>query len=386
MADVPPANGFVPAPADYAELAARELRWRKMIAAAPDAMVVVDQDGTIQFVNAQTAKLFGYTEAEIVGMNVDVLVPDRFRGTRDNRRSSYVHDPVTRPMGAGLDLFGRRRDGTEFPAEVSLSPIDAGEEMVVLAAIRDVSERKRAEAAVQELADARRRRQEALQINDSIVQRASLAAYALERGDAEHARAAIAETLRAARELIGNMVESGPGGLVVAALADTTEVPREQAAAAAPVPAPAAPREAAPGSVRVLLVDDTADVRTALRTVLTAAPGFTVVGEAADGAEGVRLAAELEPDVVLLDLSMPVMDGLTALRHLHAGQPRTKVVVLSGYGSDQAGAEAMAAGATAYVEKGGSARQLVRMLRELFGDAGAPDRLTRAPGSATLGR
>ena len=371
MADAPQAFEPDPVPAAYAELAARELRWRKMIAAAPDAMVVVDQRGIIQFANAQTARLFGYPEDEIVGLGVDVLVPDRFRAAHDGHRDSYVHDPVTRPMGAGLELFGRRRDGSEFPAEVSLSPIDTGEETVVLAAVRDVSERKRAVGAVQELAEARRRQQEALQINDSIVQRASIAAYALERGDDAQARDAIAETLRAARELIGNMVESGPHGLVTAALADTTDAPSVPVAPAAPAPAVAG----APGDVRVLVVDDTADVRAALRAVLNASPDFTVVGEACDGAEGVRLAAELQPDLILLDLSMPVMDGLTALRHLHVELPATKVVVLSGYGHDQAGAEAVAAGATAYVEKGGSTRQLVRMLRDLF-----------AHREATLGR
>ena len=361
--------------AGAAELAARERRWRNMIAAAPDAMLVVDQQGTILFVNEQTSTLFGYDEQEILGKSVDLLVPDRFRGTHSGRRRGYVDDPVLRPMGAGLDLFGRRRDGSEFPAEVSLSPIGSGAELVVLAAIRDVSERKRAEAAVQELAEARRRRQEALQINDSIVQRASVAAYALDRGDEAHARSAIAETLRAARELIGNMVESGPSGLLSAALAET---PEQRPADAARAPAAPEPAPAATGSVRVVVVDDTADVRMALRAVLTAAPDFTVVGEAGDGAEALRVVAEVQPDLVLLDLSMPVMDGLTALRYLRADHPQVKVVVLSGYGHDQAGAEAVAAGAAAYVEKGGSTRQLVRMLRDLF-----PERLA-APAPATV--
>jgi PAS domain S-box-containing protein len=125
---------------------AAETRFRGLLEAAPDAMVIVGDRGRIALVNGQTETLFGYARAELLGQPVETLVPERFRIQHPAHRKGYFSDAVPRPMGAGLDLFGRRKDGTEFPAEISLSPMDAEDGRIVIAAIRDISARKKAEA------------------------------------------------------------------------------------------------------------------------------------------------------------------------------------------------------------------------------------------------
>jgi PAS domain S-box-containing protein len=111
---------------------------------APDAIVGVGAAGQIVLANAQTEALFGYARAELLGQAVEVLVPERFRGAHSGHRSGYFGDPRTRPMGAKLELFGRRRDGSEFPAEISLSSIETDGGVLAIAAVRDVSEREQA--------------------------------------------------------------------------------------------------------------------------------------------------------------------------------------------------------------------------------------------------
>jgi PAS domain S-box-containing protein len=116
-----------------------------MLDAAPDAMVGVDREGTIVMANIQTETLFGYERGELIGRPVELLVPDRVKAAHPSHRAGYFTQPRTRPMGAGLDLAGRRADGTEFPAEISLSSIDTEDGMLALAAIRDTTDRKRAQ-------------------------------------------------------------------------------------------------------------------------------------------------------------------------------------------------------------------------------------------------
>jgi PAS domain S-box-containing protein len=117
---------------------------------APDAMIIIDAEGVIVFANRQVSALFGHERADIVGKNVEMLLPERFRQRHIGHRRGYTGNVRVRPMGAGLDLFGMRRDGTEFPVEISLSPIGRDGEIRVAAAIRDVSERKRVEQALME--------------------------------------------------------------------------------------------------------------------------------------------------------------------------------------------------------------------------------------------
>lgn len=122
-----------------------EERFRLAIEAAPSGMVLANSEGRIVLVNAHAEKLFGYGRDELIGRTLEVLVPERFRGTHPNFREAYVARPSARPMGAGRDLFALRKDGSEVPVEIGLSPIRTNEGLVVLAAVVDISERKRAD-------------------------------------------------------------------------------------------------------------------------------------------------------------------------------------------------------------------------------------------------
>ncbi|WSW80249.1 MEKHLA domain-containing protein [Streptomyces sp. NBC_00996] len=137
---------------DVSERKAAEERFRGLLEAAPDAMVIVDDTGIIRLVNAQTEALFGYPRDELLGCPVELLVPKRFHGHHGLHREGYAANRQVRPMGAGLDLYGLRKDGTEFPVEISLSPLETSDGLLVSAAVRDVSERKAAERRIGELA------------------------------------------------------------------------------------------------------------------------------------------------------------------------------------------------------------------------------------------
>jgi len=116
-----------------------------VLEAIPDAVVAVNQRGIIIHTNSQTEAMFGYTRDELIGHKIEMLVPERQRSLHDQHREGYRARPKIRRMGSGLDLYGRRRDGSEVPVEISLSPIGAGDSMIVLSVIRDISDRKRIE-------------------------------------------------------------------------------------------------------------------------------------------------------------------------------------------------------------------------------------------------
>lgn len=123
-----------------------EAAFHGAVEAAPDAIILTDRDGRIVLVNTQAERLFGFRRSELLGQRIELLIPARYQRAHERHRSGYMAAPHTRPMGIGLELFGRRQDGTEFPVEVSLSPVEAEGRMLVISIVRDVTERKRAEA------------------------------------------------------------------------------------------------------------------------------------------------------------------------------------------------------------------------------------------------
>ncbi|MGZ4840064.1 MAG: PAS domain-containing sensor histidine kinase, partial [Terriglobales bacterium] len=128
-----------------------ETNFVAFVDAIPDAVAIVDDGGRIILANAQTEKLFGYSATELTGQPIEILIPERFRRNHPHHRASFHDNARVRPMGTGLDLYGLRKDDTEFPVEISLSPLTASGSSMVIAAIRDVTDRKEREEALWKL-------------------------------------------------------------------------------------------------------------------------------------------------------------------------------------------------------------------------------------------
>ena len=141
-------NGVFAAARDMTDRKRAEQHFRGLLESAPEAMVIVNQEGRIILVNSQTERLFGYDRQELLGQFVELLVPTRHQQHHPMNRKSYFKNPRVRAMNAGQELFARRKDGSEFPAEISLSPLETEDGILVSSSIRDVTERKHVELAI----------------------------------------------------------------------------------------------------------------------------------------------------------------------------------------------------------------------------------------------
>lgn len=157
-------TGYVKATRDITEARQADAMFRGLLESAPDAMVIVGAGGRIVLVNRRAEEMFGYGREELLDREIEVLVPSRFRDRHPVHRDGFYASPRARPMGAGLELSGLRRDGTEFPVEISLSPLETNEGLWVSAAVRDITERREQEQRLQH------QRDEILELSTPVIQ------------------------------------------------------------------------------------------------------------------------------------------------------------------------------------------------------------------------
>lgn len=329
--------------------------FRALVESSPDAIVVVDADGVVVQANGQAGALLGEPPA---GHPVSVVLPEL-------------------PSGMALGVAARRFDGTPLELDVATVPISPADGLCAVF-LHDSAVRVEREQVAARLREVEVRRRQALELNDSVVQGLVTAILAMREGDTEAVSRWLGLTLSAARSMMNEWLTSHEGAdLATADLVRSSPSSlgrADEQAAGQAVPSGQAPADppAAAGDeqVRILVVEDNEDLRVFLRRKLDMVADFDVVGEGADGEEAIARAEELKPDVVMLDLAMPRMDGLTALPLILQAAPAAKVVVLSGFDESTMADRALAAGAHAYLEKG-PGMHLEQVVRHVLTQSGA---------------
>ena len=324
-------------------------RFQSLVESAPDAILVLDREQKVISCNPKAREMLG---GDPRGHGIREVLPTW---------------PTTQNPGAAA----RGIDGRALALDVITATVnpedDLGDSFVALY-LRDAEPRLASEALASRLGEAHLRRRQALEINDNVVQGLVAAAYALDQGQTPTALAYLDQTLSAARAMMDDLLEPLDGeGLRPGDLVRMTP-----AAIGLPPDDAASHLEETinqKDSHRVLVVDDAEDLRMLLRARMETRNGLTVVGEAADGLAAVELASELQPDLVMLDLAMPRMDGLEALPLIRAAVPGVRVIVLSGFNQSTLAEKAIEAGADKYVVKGGSMRQLLELVETVLDQA-----------------
>lgn len=348
---------------------ADERRFRDLIENAPDAILLFAANGTMIYANEQAALMFGYDRDRFIDLQIEDLIPpeatDRIEGDEP------PPPPESRPMGVGIDLEGVRRDGTRFPLDMSLSPIRGADGMQVLCFVRDMTEQRA-------FAEAAMRRRQALEINDQVVQGLATALHALDTHDLAATRVSLERTVSNARTMMGSLTMSTTAPIKPGDLVRAASIIEENAT---PLPRPEPPLTT--GDLRVVIADDTPAIRQMLRLLLDEVGGMRVVGEAGDGRQAVRRVVDLAPDVLLLDLAMPEMDGLQVLKRVRTKHPDTAVVIVSGYAREHLLDVTEGLGADAYIEKGAPTPLVIASLRAVRDEVNERRGITRTPGAAS---
>jgi PAS domain S-box-containing protein len=319
-------------------------RFRGLVESSPDAILVLDSAGTILQANGRSADLLG---ADPTGHALVEVLPEA-------------------PTAGGQGIEARSFTGQPLVLDVTTADlVESSHEGRTAVFLQDAGPRLEREAMATRLGESQQRRRQALEINDNVVQGLASAVYSLEQEDVRQATSFIERTLAAARDMMDDLLEpSGeqlhPGDLVrsSAAQLDDGEGSRETRTAGDE------PGEGA--AYRVLIVDDADDIRALLRMKLNREDRFEVVGEAVDGVDAVEKARALQPQLVLLDMAMPRMDGLQALPLIREAVPGVLVIVLSGFNQSTLEREALEAGAVRYIVKGVSMRELVDEIEKVL--------------------
>ena len=329
-------------------------RFQGLVDSAPDAILVLGEDQRVLEANQRARELLG--------------------GDPQHHRIEEFLPGWPQGGTAGVDAYtleGKLLQLDVITTGVNLAGgTDPGSQAQVALFLRDAHPRLEGEAVAARLSEAQLRRRQALEINDNVVQGLVAAVYALDQGLTDTSMSYLDRTLSAARAMMDDLLDPldgvglQPGDLVRTSPAvlgtQPDAVPQSDAV---PQPEAITPVQR---SHSVLVVDDAEDLRTLLRLRMESYRGLTVVGEAADGLAAVELAAELQPDLVLLDLAMPRMDGLEALPLIRAAVPGVRVIVLSGFNQSTLAQKALEAGADHYVVKGGSMSRLLELVDSLL--------------------